>query len=388
MRPKAFFVNGGAGRVVCSIPAFEKYQEENPDEDFLIVCEGGTDFFKGHATLYPRVYDHWHKNLFRDKLKDMDIVTTEPYRVWEYYNQKCNLSQAFDIQINDKGIRELPKPTIKLSRQEFISGKFVLEDVRQKTKKDKIVVFQPFGRGTQVMGNFITDSSGRSFEMANVVGLVKKLQRKYAVIYMGEIEIDFQKEGCKDPVATPRGIDLRAWAGIIGESDLFLGCDSVGQHLAYSLDIPSVVVVGATCKENISYPNSDKFEVLDMGEGLRIYDPIRITMDEVTQRVNDGIMAMNGKIEDVIVQSIDKLMNKYYVKKNENIVLPTMDQQQQSCGMPPAAPVGSLTGAPAPEVALSSNKQRKSAIDELMSEAVKSANGTKKSTGFLDTIQK
>jgi hypothetical protein len=205
---------------------------------------------------------------------------------------------------------------------------------------------------------------------------------------MGEIEIDFQKEGCKDPVATPRGIDLRAWAGIIGESDLFLGCDSVGQHLAYSLDIPSVVVVGATCKENISYPNCDKFEVLDMGEGLRIYDPIRITMDEVTQRVNDGIMAMNDKIEDVIIQSIDKLMNKYYVKKNENIVLPTMDQQQQSCGMPPAAPVGSLTGAPAPEVVLSSNKQRKSAIDELMSEAVKSSNGTKKSTGFLDTIQK
>jgi ADP-heptose:LPS heptosyltransferase len=389
MRPKAFFVNGGAGRVVCSIPAFEKYQEENPDEDFLIVCEGGTDFIKGHPSLYPRVYDHWHKNLFRDKLKDMDIVTTEPYRIWEYYNQKCNLSQAFDIQINGKGIRELPKPTIKLSRQEYINGKFVMEDVRQKTKKDKIVVFQPFGRGTQVMGNFITDPSGRSFEMANIVNLIKKLQRKYAVVYMGEIEIDFTREGCKEPVAAPRGVDLRAWAGIIGESDLFIGCDSVGQHMAYSLDIPAVVVVGSTCKENISYPNCDKFEVLDMGEGMRIYDPIRITMDEVTQRVNDGIMAMNDKIEDVIIQSVDKLMNKYYVKKKETVILPSAEQQNQSCGAPPSAPMSSLSAPTgSPEMILSPTKQKKTTIDDLMGDALKSSNGVKKASGFLDSIQK
>ena len=44
MRPKSFFVNGGASRMICSIPAFEKYQEEHPDEDFVIVCEGGSDF--------------------------------------------------------------------------------------------------------------------------------------------------------------------------------------------------------------------------------------------------------------------------------------------------------------------------------------------------------
>lgn len=383
MRSKAFFVNGGAGRVVCSIPAFEKYQEDNPNEEFLIVCEGGTDFFKGHASLYPKVYDHWHKNLFRDKLKDMDIVTTEPYRVWEYYNQKCNLSQAFDIEINGKGIRELQKPTIKLSRQETISGKFVMEDVRQKTKKEKIVVFQPFGRGIQVVGNFVTDSSGRSFELSNVISLIKKLQKKnYAVVYMGEIEFDFQKEGCKDPVATPRGIDLRQWSGIIAEADLFLGCDSVGQHLAYSLDIPAVVVVGATCKENISYPNCEKFEVLDMGEGLRIYDPIRITMDEVTQRVNDGIMAMNDKIEDVVIQSVDKLLNKFYVKKVETVILPTEQQQNTSCGSSPAplATSPTLSGNPL--------KQKKNIIEGLVEDVTKSSNGVKKASGFLAPIKK
>ena len=98
MRPKAYFINGGAGRVLCSIPAFEKLLETT--DDFIIVCEGGTDFFKAHPKLHNKVYDFWHKNLFHEKLINMDIVSPEPYRVWEYYNQKCNLSQAFDIIIN------------------------------------------------------------------------------------------------------------------------------------------------------------------------------------------------------------------------------------------------------------------------------------------------
>ena len=72
-RNSAIFINGGAGRVIASIPALEKFQEENPDDDFVIVCEGGTDFFKGHQSLYARVYDHWHKGLFQDKLKENNI---------------------------------------------------------------------------------------------------------------------------------------------------------------------------------------------------------------------------------------------------------------------------------------------------------------------------
>ena len=92
------------------------------------------------------------------------------------------------------------------------------------------------------------------------------------------------------------------------------------------------MVVGATCKENISYPDAPKFEVLDMGEGARIYDPIRVTFDEVTHRQNDGIMAMNGKIEDVIVDNVTKMMNKYWKKRTDVVVLPNQeDASKSSC---------------------------------------------------------
>ena len=155
-RNSAIFINGGAGRVVCSIPALEKFHEENPDDDFLVICEGGTEFFKGHPVLHAKAYDHWHKNLFEDKLKDMNMLSPEPYRVWEYYNQKCNLAQAYDIAINNKGIRDLPKPNILLSKQELMRGGQVIKEVKTKTEKEKVIVVQPFGRGIVEQDGMLT----------------------------------------------------------------------------------------------------------------------------------------------------------------------------------------------------------------------------------------
>lgn len=318
MRSKAFFINGGAGRVICSIPAFEKYLEESDDKDFIIVCEGGTDFFKGHPTLYSRVYDNWHKNLFEDKLINMDLVTPEPYRVWEYYNQQCNLSQAFDIEINNKGVRELPKPNLKISVNELLPAKQVIKEVKEKTKKEKVIVFQPFGRGTIVTEDgYITDPSGRSFEAKHAIEIVKKLQKNgFAVIVMSEFGVDFQKHGCPDPVAMPQNVPIRTWGAIISEAAFFLGCDSVGQHITYSLEKPSVIVVGSTFMENVSYPNYEKFEVLDMGGDKRKYSPIRITVDEVADRTNEGIMVMNEQIEDHIVDVVLKNYKKHVDDKS------------------------------------------------------------------------
>ena len=248
----------------------------------------------------------------------MELSSPEPYRVWEYYNQQANLSQAYDIEINNKGVRDLPKPTIKLSKQEKMSAAKVVKEVKEKTKKDKAIVFQPFGRGVINEDTMITDFSGRSFEPETVVNLVKELSKDYAIIFMGEIAIEFQKHGVTSPVAIPQNIDLRTWTAIISQADHFLGCDSVGQHLAYSLKIPSTVVLGSTFKENVSYPNEETFNLLDMGEGERIYSPIRITQDEYTDRMNEGIMSMNDKIEEVIITTVkDSMTGKKKASKSK-----------------------------------------------------------------------
>lgn len=304
-RSKAFFINGGAGRMICSIPAFEKYEEESGDEGFIIVCEGGAEVFKGHPKLDHRVYEVWHKNLFQDKLKNMDIVTTEPYRIYEYYNQQCSIAQAFDIQINNKGIRNLEKPKLHLSKDELLNGRYIIGEVKKKTKKDKVVVFQPFGRGIEYIDETLIDKTGRSFELKDIKSIIKKLQANdYAVIMMSEFNVDMSDAKLKDEVAVPENVPIRIWSAAIKFADHFLGCDSVGQHLAYSVGTPATVVVGATYPINVSYPDTEGIEVLDMGELDREYSPIRVTQDERIDRKNEKLMTMNDDITNLIVNYV------------------------------------------------------------------------------------
>jgi ADP-heptose:LPS heptosyltransferase len=304
-RPKAFFLNGGAGRILCSIPALEKYEEESGDEDFIIICEGGTDMFKGHPRLDGRTYDNWQKNLFKEKLVMRDVVAPEPYRVWEYYNQQCNLSQAFDIEINNKGIRELPKPTLKLNKDELIGGRQIVTEVKAKLKKEKIVVFQPFGRGIEHVDGSFVDRSGRSFEYKDIKAIIKKLQQNdFGVILMSEFALELKEEKLKDEIAQPNSVPLRTWAAIIKYADHFIGCDSLGQHIAYSIGTPATVVTGSTYPVNISYPDAEHVNVLDMGEVDREYSPIRIVQDERIDRKNESLMSMTPEIVDILINTV------------------------------------------------------------------------------------
>jgi hypothetical protein len=306
-RKKAYFINGGAGRTVASIPAFEKLYEK--DQDFIIVCEGGMDFYKGHPQLHELAYDNWHKNLFKDYIKDRDIVSPEPYRVWEYYNQKCSLAQAFDIAINNKGVRDLPDPTIHMNKHELVQGYKVVEEIKAVTGKDKVVVFQPFGRTAENMGDFVIDGTSRSFHLNDVIRICKDLRDDYAVIVMSEFPVIIE-ENTKIPVAVPQIPDVRVWSSVIQIADHFIGCDSLGQHMAKALGTTCTSVIGSTYPINISYPNSPDFDIIDLGEGKRKFSPIRLTMEEEIERYNDEVMELNDESFKEIITSVRKRLGK------------------------------------------------------------------------------
>lgn len=315
MRSKAFFVNGGYGRVVSSIPAFELYAKESNDDDFIIVCEGGTDAFKGHPDLDHRAYDNWHKNLFQEKLKDRDIISPEPYRIWEYYNQKASLAQGYDIAINNKGLRELDKPRMFLSKEEMLTGRQIINQVKDRLKKDKVIIIQPFGRAIQHVDGSFVDNTGRSIEFKDLKSLIRKLQENdFAVITMAEMGFDFSKDKFKEDVAMPEQVALRNWTAAIKYANHFLGCDSVGQHLAYMVETPSTVVLGPTFPINVSYPNCDYFNIVDLGMNDRVYDPIRIMPDETTSRHNEHLMTMSPEIVDYV---IDRVLGKPEPKEDD-----------------------------------------------------------------------
>jgi hypothetical protein len=320
MRSKAFFINGGAGRVVCSIPALEKYAETH--DDFIIVCEGGTDFFKGHPVLHNKVYDNWHKGLFEDYIKSRDCVSPEPYREWNYYNQKCSLTQAFDIIINNlDGPREIKDPSIHLSKMEAIAGFNTIDEVKAVTGKDKVLVVQPFGRSVEQVGNdFIADPSSRSFSLTSIVDIINELKKDYGIVIMSEVHFPLEEneEKSQYKVARPQISDIRLWAGIINAADHFLGCDSVGQHIAKAFGKTATVVTGSTYPINISYPDSNEFDIIDVGLDRRKYAPIRISMDEEIDRYNDQAMEMTNDQIKSVIESVRKRMGKSVAYTNYN----------------------------------------------------------------------
>ncbi len=307
-RSTAFFINGGAGRVITSIPAFEAYEKENPNDDFIIVCEAGTDFYKGHPTLHKRAYDTWHKGLFESFIKERNCVSPEPYRVWEYYNQECSLAQAFDIEINNKGLRDVIIPSVYLNKIEKAQGENVVKEVKETTGKDKVIVIQPFGRTTE---EDLIDVTSRSFRAEDMLDIANELKKDFAVILMSEIQLNMKNT--KDdniPIAQPQIPDIRVWAGVIDAADHFLGCDSVGQHIAKALDTQSTVVIGSTYPINTSYVDDKSVTIFDIGEDMRVYSPIRITNEEEPDRVNDKCMDLSKAQTKDIVDSIRKKLGK------------------------------------------------------------------------------
>lgn len=308
-RHKAYFINGGSGRVISSIPAFEKRLDY--DKDFIIVCEGGTEMFQGHPALESRVFSHQTAGLFEKHLRDRDIVTLEPYRVWEYYNQKCSIAQAFDIEINGQGVRRLPPPTLYLSKDEVKTARAIIEEAKGITGFDKIVVIQPFGRGVVNTGPMIIDPTSRSFVPQDVIDLASALMDQYGVMIMSEFPVPPPQEWISTgKVIQPTISDIRVWAAVIDLADHFIGCDSLGQHLAAALGKTATVVTGSTFPINVSYVDNKNFDIFDVGAGQRLYSPIRVSMEDAIERTNDQCMDMTLEQLDQIVRLARKRLGK------------------------------------------------------------------------------
>ena len=296
---KAFFINGGAGRVLCSIPALE-YYKEHTDPDVVIVVEAWQELFLS-TSLRKNVYQGNGGDLF-NLLKDREIVSPEPYRLNAYYNQRVNLIQAFDMLINGVDDTVEGKPiNLDLGKADQIYGYNLVNQVKQQLKKEKMIVFQPFGSGAKMEGNFIWDTSGRSFELKDIFRTIEELSKDYAIILMTQIQIPVdQPMGA----AIPDNASLLQWMGIINAADYFLGCDSMGQHYAHALGKPATVVIGSTFPENISYPNNKDFTIIDNAKQTRTYQPFRITGDPVSERDNEDNMILTDENFEIMIKSV------------------------------------------------------------------------------------
>ena len=284
---KLFFIDGGAGRVVAAIPALLKYHKRNPNSDWDILVGGWDSLLWGIPELQDRAYNTETKGIFESIIKNAsEIVTPEPYRIPDYYNQKISLAQAFDREINNTTDHsDLEPPKLISTNLELTNAFSIIEEVKNQQGKEKTIVIQPFGRGITKISNYLVDESHRSLPSDMYIKMVEKLSKKYNLILFSEPDFYLS-----DDIFTYKpNLDLRIWPGIIQLADYFVGVDSLGQHIARAVGTNGTVIMGSTFSINTSYP--EYFNVVERNVD-RKYSPIRISGFEshMADRLNSKTM--------------------------------------------------------------------------------------------------
>jgi len=95
------------------------------------------------------------------------------------------------------------------------------------------------------------------------VNLITRLSEHHTVVEVGQKSVfsDITCEARPENYADLTGrTTLRDMLQIIGHSDLFIGPDSGGMHVARAYDVPSIIIYGGySSPENFRYPNSVAF---------------------------------------------------------------------------------------------------------------------------------
>jgi hypothetical protein len=197
----------------------------------------------------------------------------------------------------------------------------VVNQVKAQTGLDKVLVVQPFGRTTANTEELIIDPTTRSFNLVDIVDIINALKKEYSVIVMSEFQFALEEGEPQYPVAMPQIPDIRIWSAIIDMADHFLGCDSLGQHLAKALGKSATVVFGSTFPINTSYVDDKDIDIIDVAKDTRVYSPIRMTSEDMQDRINDGCMDLTDKDKHNIVNTVKSRLGKSVkaeVKQNYN----------------------------------------------------------------------
>ena len=301
-----FMIDGGAGRAIAAIPALIKYSKKS--NDFRIMVNGWDNLFWGIPELHDKVFNPDQKGALDQFFMDADkVVSPEPYRVPGYYKQEKSLAEAFDYLINETDDHsDLGLPVIKTNKNEELQAANFIRETKQQQQKQKTIVIQPFGRSIEKpQEKVILDQSSRSINPDTYLKLVKKLSTKYNLILFAEKNFWMEE----DTYTMKPEADLRMWSAFIDAADYFVGCDSVGQHIARAFNKPGTVIIGSTFSINTSYP--DFFNIIEK-DIPKIYSPIRISGLEshLADRVNEATVEFTDDEINGIYASIVKDLEK------------------------------------------------------------------------------
>jgi hypothetical protein len=303
-------IDGGIGRALTALPALLYFAEKHKEEEFYFMIHGWDFLSWGFPQLQGRTFNPENKGIFETYFWNADkVITPEPYKDPQYYRGEINLIQAFHKEINGSTDYEnLPKEYIRLSQFEELKGHQVIHAAKELQKKQKTIVIQPYGSTANRCPLGIFDPSFRSFPQDFYEDLVKKLSKNYNIVYMGAHE---HHDGISyKPQPDP---NMREWIGVIQAADYFIGCDSCGQHFARAVNQRASVLIAATHKNSVSYP--EEFHIIE--RDCDFYPaPMRICSydSSLAVRLNEDRIRFTTEEKNAAYEEIIKRIERNSVK--------------------------------------------------------------------------
>ena len=281
---KIINIDGGIGRVITALPALLKYHQNHPNEEWYVSIMGWDYIPLGIPQLQERSFNPDTKGVWENIfLKADKIVSPEPYRLPNFYKGKISLAEAFDEIINETEEHDdLNYETLNLSHSEIRKGQEIIYRAYEEHKKEKTIVINPYGSTAETCPLGVYDDSLRSLPESMFIQLCELLAEDYNMVYMGYSHL--LSEDNKFVYVHQPDLHMRDWMGVIAQVDYFIGCDTVGQHIARATGTKGCVIMGGTNAINMSYP--DYFRVIQRKKA--VYSPMRISgfQSNLAERLN------------------------------------------------------------------------------------------------------
>ena len=315
-------IDGGLGRVITAIPALLKYHKNHPDKEWYIMISGWDFITWGFPELQERAFNPDTKGSFNLFWKADKVITAEPYRLPAYYRNEISLREAFDVCINDStDYIDLPPMQLRLSLAEKRRSLEILQEAREKYKKSKTIVIQPYGSTATPHPTGVFDDSLRSIPKPMLDYFISNLSKDYNLIYMGAKEMHDPRMYRPELEA-----DLRQWAAVIEAADYFIGCDSCGQHIRKCFNKKASVMIAGTHRKNITYedfhiierdvkfyPDSMRISGFQSHMASRLNEPrIQFTEEEIETAYSEIVKNIEGEKKTKVIEKPKEIKGVSY----------------------------------------------------------------------------
>lgn len=212
---KAININGGLGRVVASLPAL--YASNS-----LIITNGWEELFS--MTNLKTI--EAGSSYIGEAIRDLDVVTPEPYHQAGYRRGEYNMVEAFHRDLGTQGtaygLFPCPTTTARLHKQ-----------VHEAAKGLPLAMVQVKASGERNLRDLNEDTTKNAIQALRDAG--------YFPVVIGDTNLGFDLE-----VYNINNTSITEFVSLIMIGDIFVGGDSSGMHIAKALNKKGIIIFTST----------------------------------------------------------------------------------------------------------------------------------------------